>query len=87
MSEQSSNTTRCKLGYEKLGTSHDVKSFAIGLSALLLKYQIIIDQAWVKFAQKIPTKLAVFFRHCFSGKLAPRIVLKSLVFIEYTSRT
>ena len=30
MREQLSKTTRCKLCCEKLGSSHDVKSFAIG---------------------------------------------------------
>ena len=48
-------------------------------SALLLKYQIIINQARAKFAQKIPTKSENWqnrnFSDCFPGKLAPRILL------------
>ena len=64
-SKQHSKTMSCKLCCEKLGTSHDVKSFAKGsfleraLNALIKSGQ---NRFLAKFAQKIPTKLAVFYQ-------------------------
>ena len=46
MSEQRSKTTRRKLCCEKLGTSHDVKSFATGSFLERLVVKIANDYLW-----------------------------------------
>ena len=59
MSEQRSKTTGRKLCCKKLGTSHDVKSFAIGsfLNALLSKLSVLKN---IKNSCQIGTKCIDF---------------------------
>ena len=68
------------LCWEKLGTSHDVKSFAISsfLEHFIVKIandykharQCKIDRFLARFVQKLSMKLAVFYR-LFFGKVSP----------------
>ena len=53
MSQQCPKTTRCKLCCENLGTSHDVKSFAILAQKKILEHFVV---------KKISTKSAVFYQ-------------------------
>ena len=77
MSEQRPKTTRCKLCCKKLGTSRDVKGFAIGLFLKRFVGQIHACQMSAKSidVQKIPTKSAVFNR-LFFGEFSPKISSK-----------
>ena len=86
MCKQCPKTTRRRLCCQKVGTSQDIKGFAIGsfLERLLLKEQMMISVrkmskmlVWsaqnrflAKFTLKITTKSAVFYRLLF-GKVCP----------------
>ena len=61
--EQHPKPTRHKLCCIKLGTSHDVKSFAIGsfLECFIVRISAQSDQFQAKFVQKIPTKSTIFY--------------------------
>ena len=58
MRKQCSKITRCKLCCEKLGTSHDVKSFAIGsfLERFVVRICYIISVKNIKHARQISAK-------------------------------
>ena len=83
--KQCPETTRCRLCCEKLGTSHDIKGFAIGSFLEHIVVERANDDLCLKnvknaglisrsisseFSLKITTKLAVFY-HLFLGNVCP----------------
>jgi len=97
MNEQRPKPTRHKLCCKKLGTSHDVKSFAIGSFRELFVVKIATRSSnqhkVFDFEQNLSRKLPQnrpFFTDCFLAKLAPKIstnlplkILRNLTTVSY----